>query len=258
MYQREFDAAFYIIKKAADVIRDGYFSTISISYKEDKSPVTNIDKKVDELIRTYLMEQFPAYGILTEESKDDLSRLNKDYVWIIDPIDGTQEFITHEYEFVTNIALAYKGEIVLALINVPLKNECYFAIKGEGAYLIKEDKKEQIHVSNITSNIRVLSSPYHLSEEEKEYLEKHKDKFSSISYAGAAYKACLIASGKAEASYRFTLACKEWDIAPCDLLVTEAGGYFFDIHKQKYTYNKENVKVLHGFIMVNLEENYFD
>lgn len=54
MYQREFDAAFYIIKKAADVIRDGYFSTISISYKEDKSPVTNIDKKVDELIRTYL------------------------------------------------------------------------------------------------------------------------------------------------------------------------------------------------------------
>ena len=113
---------------------------------------------------------FPNYGILTEESEDDLSRLSKDYVWIIDPIDGTQEFITHKYEFVTNIALAYKGEIVLALINVPLKDECYYAIKGEGAFLVKGDKKEAIHVSNISKDIRVLSSPYHMSEQEKEYL----------------------------------------------------------------------------------------
>ena len=257
MYQREFDAAFYIIKKAADVIRDGYFSTISISYKEDKSPVTDIDKKVDALIKEYLLKEFPNYGILTEESEDDLSRLSKDYVWIIDPIDGTQEFITHKYEFVTNIALAYKGEIVLALINVPLKDECYYAIKGEGAFLVKGNKKEAIHVSNISKDIRVLSSPYHMSEQEKEYLEKHKDKFSKISFAGAAYKACLIASGQAEASYRFTLACKEWDIAPCDLLLEEAGGFFFGVNGEKYTYNKENVKVLHGFIMLNLKENYF-
>lgn len=257
MYQEELNAIIYIIKNASSIILDGYHNGTSSSFKEDGSIVTNVDKEADKLIREYLNNKFPTYGLLTEESKDDLSRLDKEYVWIVDPIDGTLEYVRHQYEFVTNIALVRNHEVVVGVIYAPLTDELFYAIKDEGSYLIKDNKINRIHVSIIEDKLRVLTSPYHEVEEEKEYLEKYKDKFVSISYGGAAYKACLIASGKAEASYRFSPNSKEWDIAAPDIIVREAGGVFYDKYRKRFIYNKKDVRNLDGFIMVNKEKNYF-
>ena len=94
-------------------------------------------------------------------------------------------------------------------------------------------------------------------DEEKEYLKKHAIKFNTIEYKGAAYKACLIASGQADVSYRFSPYSKEWDTAAPQLLIEEAGGVFFDKNRNRISYNKKDVRNLDGFIMLNRIENYF-
>ncbi|MCR4879359.1 MAG: 3'(2'),5'-bisphosphate nucleotidase CysQ [Bacilli bacterium] len=258
MYESELKATLDTIRSAAKIINDGILSSsYQVEEKTDGSPVTSIDKKVDEFIRTSLAKLFPDYGMLTEESKDDLSRFEKEFVWIIDPIDGTEEFIKRQYEFVTNIALCRHHEIVLAVIMEPISKEIYYAIKGEGAYLIKDNVKTRLHVSNKTSELTCLTSPFHMSLEEKEYLNKHQDKFKNIEYRGAAYKACLIASGQADVSYRLSPYTKEWDTAAPQLIVTEAGGVFLDKYKNEITYNKTDVRNLNGYVILNKIENYF-
>ncbi len=258
MYESELEATLFTIRSAAKIITDGIFnSTYKISKKEDGSPVTSIDQEVDQFIRDTLSKVFPKYGMLTEESKDDLSRLEKEFVWIVDPIDGTEEFIKRQYEFVTNIALCRNHEIVLCAIMEPIRNEVYYAVKGQGAYMMKDGKTTRIHVSHNLDKLTCISSPFHLGEEEKKYLEKHAEKFNTILYHGAAYKACLIASGKADVSFRFAPNTKEWDTAAPQLLIEEAGGVFLDKYKQKITYNRKDVRNLNGFVMLNRIENYF-
>ena len=257
MYQKEFDVALKAIKEAGEIIRKGYLLGASSSYKEDGTIVTNVDKEVDTLLMVRLASAFPNYGFLTEESKDDLLRLDKEYIWIIDPIDGTVEFVNHNYEFVTNIALCKDHQIVLSLINEPISDTLYYAIKGEGSFILKDNKVERIRVSDRTTNLICLSSPYHMSKEEEEYINKYKDNFKEVKLAGAAYKACLIASGNADVSYRFGANTKEWDTAAPDLLVREAGGVFLDKNKKPITYNKIDVVNHDGFIMVNKIDNYF-
>ena len=258
MYESELEASLKTIKLAAKMISDGFLSnSYNVSNKEDGSVVTSIDKKVDKFIRESLSSYFPNYGFLTEESVDDLSRISKEFVWIIDPIDGTEEFIKHEYQFVINIALCRNHEIVLSVIMEPISGEIYYAVKGEGAYLLKDGVKTKLHVSNSLSKLTCLTSPYHMYNEEKEYIKKHADKFNTILYKGAAYKACLIASGQADVSYRFSPYSKEWDTAAPQLIVEEAGGVFFDKNRKRITYNKKDVRNLDGFIMLNRIENYF-
>ena len=258
MYKDYIPTVLKILDEAAKMISNGFFSTIEVENKEDGSPVTNVDKAVDVYIRNELAKAFPGYGFLTEESKDDLSRLEKEYVWVVDPIDGTEEFIKKEYEFTTNIALVHRHEVVLAFIGVPLKNEVYYAYKDGGAYLKISNQETRIHVSNKSKkDLIVLVSPFHDSGLERMYLDRHASCFKEIRKAGAAYKACLIASGKADVTYRFSCHNKEWDTAAPDLLVKEAGGYLFGGLGDPITYNKEDVVNHHGYVIVNRKENFF-
>ena len=258
MYESELDSTLYTIKLAVKIISRGLLSSsYSVDKKVDGSLVTSIDKEVDAFIRKTLGELYPKYGFLTEESKDDLARINKEFVWIIDPIDGTEEFVKKEYEYVINIALCRNHEIVLAAIMEPIRNEIYYAVKGGGAYSIINGVTKRIHVSDKLDNLTCLTSPYHMVEEEKEYLAKHASHFKKIQYNGAAYKACLIASGEADVSYRFSSQSKEWDTAAPQLIVEEAGGVFLDKNKKRITYNKKDVRNLDGFIILNRIENYY-
>lgn len=257
MYEKELQTVLNLIQEAAKIILGGFFNGFELEYKEDESPVTSIDKKVDVFLRTNLKEAFPEYGLLTEESQDDLSRLDKEYVWIIDPIDGTEEFVKRKYEFVVNVALIRNHQVVLGVIIEPQSGEIYYAVKGEGSYKLINNKKERIHVSNKLDNLYALTSPFHQSELERNYMEKHRDKIASIEYSGAAYKACLIASGKKDVCYRFSSKCKEWDVAAPKIIVEEAGGYYVDGNKKEITFNNEDVRLNNGYLIVNKLENIF-
>ena len=106
--EKELSTAIEAVNAVRDVILEIYNSgNLGVEIKEDNSPVTKADKKADEIIRSILIKNFPSYALLTEESVDDKSRLNNDFVWIVDPIDGTKDFVAHNDEFTVNIGLAY-------------------------------------------------------------------------------------------------------------------------------------------------------
>ena len=117
-----------------------------IQIKKNKSPLTKADKVSNKLIISKLKKHFPNHGFLTEEEQDNLNRLEKDYVWIVDPLDGTKEFINRNGEFTVNIALVYMNEPILGVIYVPITNELYFASKNEGTYCVKQGTLKKIKV----------------------------------------------------------------------------------------------------------------
>ena len=257
MWEKELEAMKEAAFLAEKEILRVYHTSFDVEIKSDNSPVTAADKGADKIICEYLHKKFPNYAFLTEESKDTKERLQNDYVFIVDPVDGTKEFVARNGEFTTNIALAYKHEVVVGVINVPLQEKIAFAIKGQGAYIQKKgEEPKRIHVSEKLGPeyVAFLSRSFSVSKE-KELLEKHKEELSSIVVLGAATKFLAIAEGEAEMFYRFSGGTKEWDVASGDLIVTEAGGIMTKPDGTRYSYNREDVYNHEGYILLNKLEN---
>jgi len=230
---------------------------MDIEIKEDNSPVTNADKGADVEIREYLSKLYPDYGFLTEESTDTEERFSKEFVFIIDPVDGTTEFISKNDQFATNIALAKNGVVVAGVVNIPAKGLCYGASIGDGAFRIEKDgSRTPIHVNDKTNDLLVLTSISHATEAEKALVKKHSDVISREEPCGAAWKFCRIAEGSAEISYRCSPYTKEWDVAAGDIILSEAGGMMLKPDKTRITYNKKDVYNRDGYILINKIENF--
>lgn len=241
----------------ADVwIKKVYAMDFPVEIKEDNSPVTEADKGADEIIRAYLSARYPEAGFLTEESSDDGSRFSKRAIFIVDPVDGTKEFVSRNGQFTTNIAYCVDHEIVVGVIRVPLFNVTYYAIKGQGAFR-QEDGKEpvRIHVSDRTTHLRACRSISHVMDGEREFYERHKDLIDGEPVPiGAARKFCMIAEGSYDIFVRYSGGTKEWDIAPGDLIVTEAGGVMCEPDGKRFTYNRQDVYNRKGYMLANCEE----
>ncbi len=256
MFEKELKAMIYIADKVKGEILRIYNQDFSVEIKEDNSPVTLADKTADRLIREYLLEQFPSYGMLTEESRDDFSRLDKDYMFVVDPVDGTKDFVSKNGQFTTNIGLVYKHQVVAGVISIPAKNEMYFASKGQGAFYKDRDGKiTKIHVNDKIKDLTMLISNFHTTEQEKRIAENNQDRISHVIGCGSAIKACMIAHGKAEVSFRLNPNTKEWDTAAAQIIVIEAGGLFFEPNKKEITYNRRDVYNRNGFVILNRIEN---
>ncbi len=256
MYQKELEAMMKAALDAEVWIKKVYAGDFEVETKSDNSPVTAADKGADKLIREELHAKFPSYALLTEESKDDLSRLKKDYLFIVDPVDGTKDFVSKDDEFCTNIALAYKGEVVVGLINIPMKNVFYYAIKGEGAYKQERGKEPvRIHVSDKTSDLTVFVSRNFCNEKEMAAIKENEGIISKVEPLGAALKFCYIAEGKGELSFRKSANTKEWDIASGDIILSEAGGIMLKPDGSRYSYNRVDVYNREGYILMNRRGN---
>lgn len=256
MFEKELQAMKAAAVLAEQAILEIYHTNFKVEIKSDNSPVTKADKTADKLIREYLHRLFPTYAFLTEESKDDKSRLTNDYVFIVDPVDGTKEFVARDGEFTTNIALCYKHEIVAGIIHVPTKDFMYWALKGKGAFLERKGGEPiPLKVSNRTKDLRVLISRSFFNEKEKAMIEKHHDQIIDVHPLGAALKFGAIAEGVADLTYRFSPNTKEWDIAPGVLLVEEAGGVVVKPDLTKYIFNREDPYNREGYIVANRIEN---
>lgn len=113
-----------------------------VEYKDDKSPLTLADKKSNDIITKALTDNFPTYALLSEEGKKDLERLTNDLCYVVDPLDGTKEFIKRNGQFTVNIALSNKGNSEMGVIYVPATKNLYYAAKGLGSYKINADSEE--------------------------------------------------------------------------------------------------------------------
>ncbi len=259
MLNKELEVCLTIIKKTNRLVIDIYNSSdLEVEIKEDNSPVTKADKLADKIIVQSLKEHFPLDGYLSEESVDDKSRLKKSRVWIIDPIDGTKEYVAHTGEFTINIGLVEDHVPIFGMISIPVTGEIYYAIKDEGAFYLKDinSSPQRIFVNQKMSDLIALTSRFHNNEYEKDFLLRHRDVISSYKPVGSTIKGCLIASGKAEISYRHSSNTKEWDTCAMQIIVEEAGGYLLKFNKRPIRYNRDNVYNKDGYLIINRIENF--
>jgi len=256
MYEKELTSMLKAAFDAEKKILEVYHTSFAVEIKSDDSPVTAADKGADALIREELHKSFPAYAFLTEESKDDLSRLTNDYVFIVDPVDGTKEFVARNGEFCTNIALVYQHEAVVGVINVPLRQTVYYAIKGQGAWKKEKGKPAVLlHVSDRDTDLIAFKSLSFFNDKEKALLDKHADRIAKIEGVGAALKFCGIAEGIGDVSYRESPNTKEWDIAAGTVILKEAGGFILKHDLSEYSFNREDVYNREGYVLANKKSN---
>ncbi|WP_040412771.1 3'(2'),5'-bisphosphate nucleotidase CysQ [Desulfosporosinus sp. OT] len=245
--------------KAGEEILKIYDTDFTSEIKEDRSPLTLADSKANEIIVNGLKESFPDYAILSEESRDDKCRLGNDYCFIVDPLDGTKEFINRNGQFTVNIALTYKHKAVMGVIYVPVTGQLYYASKGDGSYVEKvtsgyASEKLRIRVTDMVENLIMVGSKSHSSEKEARLIKENKSKIKDTLLAGSSLKGCLVASGKADVYYRFGLT-SEWDTAAMQCIAEEAGGIFRQMDGSEMLYNRENTLNEKGFYVVNRIEN---
>ncbi|MDD4154621.1 MAG: 3'(2'),5'-bisphosphate nucleotidase CysQ [Bacilli bacterium] len=255
MWENELRVAIRAVLAAKDKIMEIYGKPFDVEIKDDDSPVTLADKKADELIRQLISEAYPTHAFLTEESSDDKSRLENDYVWIVDPVDGTKDFVDKNDEFTTNVALAYKHEVVVGVVLVPASGELYYATKNGGSFYQKKNRIKKIRVNNKTKGLTVLTSRFHVNDLELATIAKHSDKIKKRKTFGSAIKPCRIARGLAEISYRLSSGTKEWDTAASQIIVEEAGGVFVKPNGERILYNRDDVYNREGYVVANRIEN---
>jgi len=225
---------------AGEAIMQVYDSPFSVEYKEDNSPLTIADKLSHEIISTGL-RKLSTYPVLSEEMAETAYAERKDWktFWLVDPLDGTKEFIKHNGEFTVNIALIEDGKPIMGFIYIPVRKTLYYAIKNNGAYRIlnvfnalplktKDDiskNSEKLPVKHDEkSDYTIVASRSHNSPETDAFIEKKKKENGVVNLvsAGSSIKFCLVAEGKADAYPRFA-PTMEWDSGAGQIIAEEAG-----------------------------------
>jgi len=260
MWEKEEKTLKEIAMMAGKEIRQIYEapSVWDVEYKSDNSPLTRADKAANRVIMKELRERFPTYAILSEEEKDDMRRLESNFCFIVDPLDGTKEFIRRNGQFTVNIALSYKHRAVIGVIYVPVSADLYYASCGNGAYKQTADGKViKLRVSDETDKgkLRAVGSSSHGSPKLDELLQKYG--INNIVKIGSSLKGCLVAEGKADIYYRHN-PTMEWDTAAMQCIAEEAGAVFRQMDGSEMLYNRENSLNDKGFYIINRKENELD
>ena len=245
----ELDIAIKAAQKASNIILDIYKKDYNTFTKSDNSPVTDADLKSNNVINKILSNT--KYSILSEEDIDDQSRLSEDMIWIVDPLDGTSDFIDKTGEFTVMIALIQNKKPILGVIAWPTEKTLFVAQKNCGAFRYSNDKWDKISVTKINelSECRTVGSRHHLSEKEKKFIKKIGiEDFTSV---GSSLKVGKISSGEAEAYITTTNKMKEWDTAASYCIISEAGGKMTDMAGNELTYNNKNVYHQNGILVTN-------
>jgi len=220
-----------------------------VEIKSDHSPLTKADKLSHQIIKDGLTKLFPQIPVLSEEGKEIPYEERKEWnkFWLVDPLDGTKEFIKRNGEFTVNIALIKKGKPVFGLIHVPVTGETYFGDVENGSYKTENNqgaKRISVSKKKPGDRLTVVQSRSHSGEEEKEFYSNFdiNEKLSR----GSSLKICMVAEGKAELYFRGGPTW-EWDTAAGHAILLGAGGYFVNKDKSPLLYNKEIIKNF-GFI----------
>lgn len=245
--------------RAGALIMEVYNSNdFQVNLKSDKTPLTLADRLAHDSIKNDLSKTF--IPVLSEEGRNIVYEERKgwEYFWIVDPLDGTKEFIKRNGEFTVNIALIQNKYPLLGVVYVPVTGELYFSFTQEGAYKVsnlvatKEARftyselislAKKIPFDNDRKNLVIVESRSHTSDETLEYIEYLKQKYSDIESIsrGSSLKMCMIAEGNADIYPRLSLS-SEWDTAAGQAIVEGAGYQVYTYEtKERMAYNKEEL-----------------
>ena len=201
--------------------------------KSDHSPLTQADLASHDIITKALKKLTPEIPILSEEG--DKLEADVDTFWCVDPLDGTKEFIKKNDEFTVNIALVEKRQPVLGVIHVPVMNETFMALQGEGAFKLLDNQTQRLTKLSDENHLPLIFavSRSHLNEKTKAFINRHQ---ATTIPAGSSLKLTLLAEGKADAYPRFG-PTSLWDMAAGHAILKETGGEIYTLDQQPLVYN---------------------
>lgn len=245
-----------IARKAGSAILDVYNTDFSVEVKEDQSPLTEADKRANAVIVEGLSRLFPEIPVISEETRTVAYEVRRhwDSFWLVDPLDGTKEFVKRNGEFTVNIALVKSGAPILGVVFQPVGNHLYWAAQGRGAW--KSTNGEAAvqlnggaHFSGKVE-VTVVASRSHLTSEVTAFVEELEAAGKKVEFisAGSSLKLCLVAEGRADVYPRFG-PTMEWDTAAAHAVALEAGRRVVEYgNGRTLLYNKENL--LNPFFIV--------
>ena len=249
---KELDAAMRLARDAGAIIRAFYEVPPTVRWKDPTEPVTEADRAANVFLVKQLAQLFPGDGVLAEESKDDLSRLRRRRVWIVDPLDGTAEFIAHNGEFVVMIGLVLDGEPVVGVVYQPINDVLYGAARGKGAFVEEFGERTALHVSN-ESDLRkfrlVVSRSHRPVLLDAIIATMRLQRERSVGSVGL--KVGLIARRQADFYVHPNPGTKEWDTCAPDVILREAGGLMTDCWGRALHYNQPDIIRRFGVLASN-------
>ena len=256
-YKAEISIAVELARAAGTVLLEHYHSPFLVEQKinmlDELEDVTAADREANELIVSRLRREFPDDGILAEESSDSVHRLDKDRVWLIDPMDGTKNFIARDGDFAVQIGLAVNGESVAGVVYQPVRDVLYRAVRHDGSWIEDREKPAaRMLVSNRTEPAEMVlaSSRSHRSPR----MERVVDAFGfkdEMRRGSVGVKIGLIAEQQADLYLHLSPSTKQWDTCAPEIILVEAGGQLTDLFGQPIRYNGVRIDNRNGIVATN-------
>ena len=243
-----------IAKEAGDAINQIYSQDFEVEYKQDNSPLTIADKKANDIIENGLNQLSVNLPILSEEGKDIPYEERKywEYFWLVDPLDGTKEFVKKNGEFTVNIALIHKDAPVLGVVYAPALGICYWAKQGEGAF--KDGQRLPLKTEIQRETYKIVASRSHMSDETQAFIDDiDTDKEKELISIGSSLKICLVAEGEADIYPRLG-STMEWDTAAAHAVVNAAGGNMYRKGQDIAIKYNTKVSLLNPFFVVTMHK----
>jgi 3'(2'), 5'-bisphosphate nucleotidase len=256
-YQGEIAVATELARQAGAVLLEHYHSPFLVEQKvnalDELEEVTAADREANELIVSRLQKEFPNDGILAEESVDNDHRLEKNRVWLIDPMDGTKNFINRDGDFAVQIGLAVGGESVLGVVYQPVRRVLYRAARNGGAWIeTGADGPARMSVSDLTrpGEMVLASSRSHRSPRMERVVSAFGFK-DETRRGSVGVKVGLIAERQADLYLHLSPSTKQWDTCGPEAILAEAGGRLTDLFGQPLRYNGVRVDNRNGIVATN-------
>jgi 3'(2'), 5'-bisphosphate nucleotidase len=242
----ELDLILNLAAKAGHKVKEIYNENeylSSVHWKEDKSPVTKADLAADKIIASGLSALYPEVPIISEERPAPPYEERKSWnsFWLVDPLDGTEDFLQRTGNFTVNIALIERTRPILGVIYLPLQEVLYFA-DASGAFKQlpgEEPGRIQVRKDAALNDLRAVESGLHLKESERQFIKRNG--IEHCRQVGSAIKFCLVAEGEADVYYQGGHNW-EWDTAAGQAIVERAGGAVVEGSRKPLSYNKPTLK----------------
>ncbi len=255
-FEHEMKVALELAREAGAAILDLYEGPLDVQqkdYEDDLEPVTQADRLANELIVQRLQSEFPDDGMLAEESIDTSHRLDKQRVWMIDPLDGTMGFINGNGDFAVQIGLTEAGKAVLGVVYQPLTGVLYRAVRGGGTWIERPGTEpEQGRVSDHTdvSTMRLAASRSHRSPRMDKVVRALGVR-QEVRRGSVGIKVGLIVEQQCDLYVHLSPRTKQWDTCAPEIILQEAGGSLTDLFGRPLPYNLATVQNRNGIVATN-------
>ncbi len=248
----ELETAKDLALRAGDILLEYYGQAVTVQWKGRGNPVTVADTSASRFITTELKQRFPHDAILSEEEKDEVSRLAVSRVWIVDPMDGTTEFVAQRDEFAVMIGLAIDGKPVLGVVYQPTSKKLYYAVAGNGAFVEHEENRQPLRVSAETDPAQIVTavSRSHDSARAKQ-LRDTLGIQRTLQCGSAGLKVGKICEGIAHLYFQIGPGTSQWDTCAPEAILHESGGRLTDVFGNPLRYNVADTRNLDGLVASN-------